>query len=185
MRTDRPGGKVAGSEVVRRAVQMVVSSTLFDAPGLLALRMWAYRRFFVVGRGTVLARGVACIRPHGLTGGFLKIGDRVGINHHAELDYSGGLIIEDDVWISQYVVIETHEHLIADRRPKDEQEVRLASLTIGRDAWIGAFAVILPSVRRIGEGAIVGAGAVVTREVGDWEIVGGVPARVIGLRGER
>lgn len=184
MKATHHGGQMAGSEVVRRAVQMVVSSTPFDAPGLLALRMWAYRRFFAIGPDTVLARGVACIRPHGLTGGFLKIGRRVGINHHVELDYSGGLTIEDEVWISQYVVIETHEHVIADRRPKDEQEIRLNSLTIARDAWIGAFAVILPSVRRIGEGAIVGAGAVVTRDVGDWEIVGGVPARMIGLRGD-
>ncbi len=123
-----------------------------------------------------------CIRPHDLIEGELTVGANVGINHHSELDYSGGLVIEDDVWISQYVVIETHEHVITDRRRKKEQPIALDGLTIGRDAWIGAFAVILPGVQRIGEGAIVGAGAVVVQNVGDWEIVGGVPARVIGRR---
>ena len=91
-------------------------------------------------------------------------------------------MIEDDVWISQYVVIETHEHVITDRRRKKEQPIALDGLTIGRDAWIGAFAVILPGVQRIGEGAIVGAGAVVVQNVGDWEIVEEFPARVIGRR---
>ncbi|MBU0492662.1 MAG: acyltransferase [Chloroflexi bacterium] len=171
------------SELVRRAIQIVVSSTLFDAPGLLAVRMWCYRRFFQIGAGSSFNRAVLCIRPHGVRGGYLRVGRDVGINHHVELDYAGGIVIEDDVWISQYVIIETHEHVVAGRRRKKDQDTRLSSLTIGRDAWIGAFAVILSSVNRIGEGAIVGAGAVVNRDVGDWEIVGGVPARVIGQRG--
>jgi acetyltransferase-like isoleucine patch superfamily enzyme len=171
------------SEAVRRAVQIVVSSTLFDAPFLMPVRTWCYRRFFEVGEGSFFNRAVMCIRPHDLKGGYLRIGRNVGINHHAELDYSGGIVLEDDVWISQYVIVETHEHLITDKRPKKEQGVEMSSLTICRDAWIGAFAVILPSVNRIGEGAVVGAGAVVVADVEDWEIVGGVPARVIGRRG--
>jgi acetyltransferase-like isoleucine patch superfamily enzyme len=177
------GGKfITNAEKVRRALQIIVSSTLFDAPVLLSVRMWVYRRFIEIGKRTVFARSVMFICPHNLTGGPLKVGCNVGINHHTELDYSGGLVIEDDVWISQYVVIETHEHVITDKRPKKEQRVELIELTICRDAWIGAFAVILPQVQRIGEGAIVGAGAVITKNVEDWEIVGGVPARVIGRR---
>ena len=177
-----PEKDVNASEPLRRACQACVSSIIFDAPGLLSLRMWLYRRFFKIGRGTVFARGVMCIRPHDLRGGNLVIGRNVGINHHAELDYSGDLHIEDDVWISQYVVVETHDHPVVDRRRKKEHGIELNGLRIGRDAWIGAFAVILPQVRRIGKGAIIGAGAVVSRDVGDWEIVGGVPARVIGKR---
>ena len=173
---------VTNAELVRRACQIVLSSTLFDAPVLLSLRMWAYRRFIEIGRGTVFARSVMFICPHYLPVGSLKVGCDVAINHHTELDYSGGLVIEDDVWISQYVVIETHDHVIADRRRKKEQRVELIELTICQDAWIGAFAVILPQVKRIGKGAIVGAGAVVTQDVEDWEIVAGVPAQVIGRR---
>ncbi len=55
-------------------------------------------------------------------------------------------------------------------------------LVIADDAWIGSRAIICEGVGRIGRGAIVAAGAVATKEVGDWKIVGGAPARVIGDR---
>ena len=169
-------------ELIRRGVQMFVSSKWFDAPGLLSLRMSCYRGFFQIGRETFFARNVMLIRPHAFRGGFVKIGQRVGINHDVEIDYSGGIEIEDDVWISQYVVIDTHKHVVKTRRLKSEQEVQMSTLKICRDAWIGAFAVILPGVRRIGQGALIGAGSVVTKAVPDYAIVGGVPAIIIGER---
>lgn len=58
------------------------------------------------------------------------------------------------------------------------------TVIIEDDVWIGANCVITPDVR-IGRGAVVGAGAVVTRDVAPLAVVGGVPARVIGRRGER
>jgi acetyltransferase-like isoleucine patch superfamily enzyme len=172
------------SEYVRRFIQMIVSNIIFDAPGLLQVRMRLYRSMFEVGKKTIFARDVMCIRPHNFQGGYLKIGQNAGINHHTEIDYSGGVTIEDDVWISQYVVIETHKHVVVNRMLKKDQPTELNTLFIGRDAWIGAFAVILPGVHRIGKGAVIGAGSVVSRDVADWEIVGGVPARVIGRRNE-
>lgn len=54
-------------------------------------------------------------------------------------------------------------------------------LLIDNDVWIGIRSIILPGVR-IGEGTIVGAGAVVTKDVPPWSIVGGVPAKVIKRR---
>lgn len=56
------------------------------------------------------------------------------------------------------------------------------SLSIGHDVWIGANAIILPSVSLIGNGAIIGAGSVVTKNVGAYEIVVGNPARIIRKR---
>ena len=55
-------------------------------------------------------------------------------------------------------------------------------LHIAGDVWIGARAIILPGCRRIGHGAIVGAGAVVTKDIPDWAVVGGNPARIIKSR---
>jgi maltose O-acetyltransferase len=55
-------------------------------------------------------------------------------------------------------------------------------LHIAGDVWIGARAIILPGCRRIGHGSIIGAGAVVTKDVPDWAIVGGNPAHVIRYR---
>lgn len=55
-------------------------------------------------------------------------------------------------------------------------------LHIAGDVWIGARAIVLPSCRRIGHGAIIGAGAVVTKDVPDWAVVGGNPAGIIKYR---
>ena len=55
-------------------------------------------------------------------------------------------------------------------------------LEIGHDVWIGANAIILPGVSRIGNGAVIGAGSVVTKDVGPYEIVAGNPARTIRKR---
>jgi acetyltransferase-like isoleucine patch superfamily enzyme len=61
-------------------------------------------------------------------------------------------------------------------------DVETAALDIGADAWIGAHAIILPGCRRIGRGAAVAAGAVVTRDVPDYALVAGNPARVVRYR---
>ncbi len=55
-------------------------------------------------------------------------------------------------------------------------------LHIAGDVWIGSRAVILPGCKRIGHGAIVGAGAVVTKDIPDYAIVGGNPAKVLKYR---
>lgn len=55
-------------------------------------------------------------------------------------------------------------------------------LHIAGDVWIGARAIILPGCKRIGHGAIIGAGSVVTKDVPDWAVVGGNPAQVIKYR---
>jgi maltose O-acetyltransferase len=57
----------------------------------------------------------------------------------------------------------------------------LKKITIEKDVWIGAQAVILPGVT-VGEGAVVGAGAVVTKDVPPFAIIGGAPARIIRMR---
>ena len=63
-----------------------------------------------------------------------------------------------------------------------EDTVEYTPLEIGSDVWIGYNAVILPAVRRIGHGAVIGAGAVVNKDVPDYGVVVGNPARVVRYR---
>ncbi len=63
-----------------------------------------------------------------------------------------------------------------------QDAIPLQSLEIGHDSWIGARVVITPGCKKIGLGGVVGAGAVLTRDVPDFAIVGGVPARLIKMR---
>lgn len=64
----------------------------------------------------------------------------------------------------------------------DRLLVELNPLVVGNDVWIGANAVILPEVNRIGDGAVIGAGAVVNRDVPPYAVVLGNPARVVKYR---
>jgi acetyltransferase-like isoleucine patch superfamily enzyme len=63
-----------------------------------------------------------------------------------------------------------------------EELVRRSELVIGNDVWVGQNTILLPSVKRIGDGAVIGAGSVVTRDVPDFAIVVGNPAKVIRYR---
>ena len=62
-----------------------------------------------------------------------------------------------------------------------DQGSRVAKVTIGNDVWIGMRSIIMPGVK-IGNGAVIGAGAIVTKNVPDYAIVGGVPAKIIKYR---
>lgn len=66
----------------------------------------------------------------------------------------------------------------------DEEELDAGLLRIEHDVWLGRNAVILPGCKRIGIGAVVGAGAVVTRDVPDFAIIGGIPGKVLRYRYE-
>lgn len=60
--------------------------------------------------------------------------------------------------------------------------VSFGKLEIGNDVWIGQYAVILPSCHRIGDGAVIGAGSIVTSDVPDYAMVAGNPARILKYR---
>lgn len=114
----------------------------------------------------------------------LTIGSGSYLGRFVHINAKAGVVIENDVLISDRVFITDHHHGYEDlevpiiRQPLPEgRPVRL-----GRGCWIGAGAAILPGVT-VGRNAIVGANAVVTVDVPDLAVVGGVPARIIRLRG--
>ena len=77
----------------------------------------------------------------------------------------------------------THGHKIRTKALKETHDIEYIPLFIDEDAWIAAGSKILHNnVKIIGRGALVEAGAIVTKDVDDWAIVAGNPARIIGSR---
>lgn len=107
----------------------------------------------------------------------LRIGKYSWVGDHANLYCVDKIRIGAHAVISEGAYICTAEHDIADAK----FELKTAPIEIGDNAWIGARAIVLPG-RKIGEGAVVAAGAVVTKDVEPWTVVAGNPARVVRKR---
>lgn len=112
----------------------------------------------------------------------LNCGKRVFIGRHAYLGVYVPITIGDNTLIGAYSYIVSANHRFESRAaPIRDQGYRGAPIEIGEDVWIGTHVVILPGVR-IGKGAIIGAGSLVNRNIPEYEIWGGVPARFIKKR---
>jgi acetyltransferase-like isoleucine patch superfamily enzyme len=103
------------------------------------------------------------------------IGKNVFINFDCTFLDLGGITIEDNVMIAPKVSLLTEGHPIP---PDSRRSLVPKPSHIKENAWIGAGAIILPGVT-IGENSVVAAGAVVSRDVPDNTVVGGIPARII------
>lgn len=111
----------------------------------------------------------------------LEIGDYSGLGVNCEAN--GSIKIGKNVLMGPEVVIYTQNHEFRNRDILiQEQGYRpVQPVEIGNDVWIGRRVIILPGVH-IGNGAIIGAGAIVTKDVPEYSIVAGNPARQIGTR---
>ena len=103
----------------------------------------------------------------------IKIGNNVFINSNILLMARGGITIEDDVMIAGNVQLLSNNHDEYDR-----QILICKPILIKKGAWIGAGVSILPGVT-VGKYAIVGAGAIVTKDVPDYGVAVGTPARIV------
>ncbi|MFM2359229.1 MAG: hypothetical protein RLY16_1222 [Bacteroidota bacterium] len=108
-------------------------------------------------------------------GKHIKIGKQVFINHACSFLDLGGITIDDNVLIGPKVNLITENHPID---PQQRKSLVLNRVHIKKNAWLGAGVTVLPGVT-IGENAIVAAGAVVTADVADNTIVGGIPAKLL------
>ena len=107
----------------------------------------------------------------------LRIGADTVIGHRATLDARGGLTVGKNVNLSSEVMIWTAQHDYRD----SEFGTMFKPVAIEDYAWLGPRCIILPGVT-IGEGAVAAAGAVVTKDVEPYTVVGGVPAQKIAER---
>ena len=130
-------------------------------------------RCFWLGRHSVI-ESFCCINN---AVGDVTIGDHTRIGIHCTV--IGPVSIGSHVNLAQGITVTALNHNFQDAsRRIDEQGVATRPVIIGDDVWIGANAVILPGVT-IGRHCVVAAGAVVTKDVPDNTVVGGVPARVL------
>lgn len=123
------------------------------------------------------------LEPHVTFNLSLKIGDNSGVGENSEL--YGDITIGNDVMMGTNCIIYTRNHSFAStdipmwRQGFDE----VKPVVIGNDVWIGGRVTILPGVH-IGNGVVIGAGSVVTKDVPDYAVVVGNPARVIKYRNQ-
>lgn len=138
-----------------------------------------YRRF-CLGRKSVV-ESYCCINN---AVGDVTIGDQTRIGIHCTV--IGPVCIGNNVNLAQGITVTALNHNFEDAtRRIDEQGISTKPVVIGDDVWIGANAVILPGVT-IGRHVVVAAGAVVTKDVPEFTVVGGVPAKVIkDVRGKK
>ncbi len=114
----------------------------------------------------------------------IEIGARVTLGARTMLwagPARGRIEIGDDVLFAPDVMVTAANYRFNDGQPVTKQAMDEADVVIGRDVWLGAKVVILPGTK-LGDGAIIAAGAVVRGEIPAMAIAGGVPARVIGQR---
>lgn len=130
------------------------------------------------GRNLRVAEGVMINNP-----ALLTVGDNCYLGTGAQFyPWQAPITLGHNVLVAAGARLITRKHGFADLdHPMAVQGYNHAPIVVGDDVWIGFGAVILPGVT-VGRGSIVGAGAVVTRDVPEYSIVGGVPARLIRAR---
>jgi acetyltransferase-like isoleucine patch superfamily enzyme len=129
------------------------------------------------GDNVLIERGVYLLSPEEM-----EIGNNVSIHPMCYIEAKGGLVIGNDVSIAHGVTIMTTTHIYdkTDIPIKDQGSVA-NNVVIKDNVWIGAKATLLCGIT-VNQGAIVGAGAVVTKTIPANAVVAGVPARIIKMR---
>ncbi|WP_260926815.1 acyltransferase [Novosphingobium sp. 9] len=112
------------------------------------------------------------------------LGERVAIGSRCHI-WAGNtrarILLGDDVLLGPEVMITASSYRFHDGSPVSRQAMDEADIIIGRDVWLGTRAIVLPGVT-IGDGAVIGAGTLVNRDIPPMAIAVGTPARIVGER---
>ncbi len=111
----------------------------------------------------------------------VQIGNQTFLGRGVEIDVLHSVTIGRHVLIAPHVFITDHNHNINKEILIAQQGCSSSEVQIGDDVWVGTGVTILPGVT-IAQGAVIGAGAVVTKDVPEYEIWAGVPAKKMGVR---
>ncbi|ENV71567.1 hypothetical protein F946_02926 [Acinetobacter johnsonii ANC 3681] len=169
-------------KILQELYYFILASTLFQLPLLRKLKLIFFKKYhkgkYIVKFGTSVL-----VKPaHSTSNSFFTFGKDLKIGSGAYIDYTGGVEVEDSVTISERAMVFTHDHNIDKSDDWQKDGINHSSLLIKQYAWIGANSLILSKVTTIGKGAVIASGAVVTKDVPDYAIVGGNPAKVIKYR---
>jgi len=115
--------------------------------------------------------------------GSIRVGSRSRIHRGCQLiAYKEPILIGHDVGIAQSCALYSYNHGMAMGRPISEQPLESRGPIVIEDhVWLGVGVIVLDGVR-VGTGAVVGAGAVVTQDIPPYAVAAGVPARIMGMR---
>ena len=166
----------------KRKITFLGSATIEDYTKIDALSKGGITigNNFSIGRNSI----IECTGVLRELGEELEIGENVGIAANAFIAVRGKVKIGSNTIIGPGVSIHSENHSFQELdTPIRLQGATRKGVTIGEDCWIGSKAVILDGVN-IGNHVIVAAGAVVNKDVPDYAIVGGVPAKIIKMRKE-
>lgn len=152
-------------------IQIVLGSRLFELPILQKFKYFWYRNHFNA-KDLKIGYDVNIVKSHPNPDSKIIIEKNVTVCKNCFIDYSGGLEIGSNCMFSQGTKIFTHEHKLGNK-------LEFSKLVIGDNAWLGTNVIILPSVSKIGDNAVIGAGSVVTKNIPENTVFAGNPAKII------
>lgn len=170
------GGCLLVNKITRGGVMRYTMFKIARFPSI-AIRTIFYKSFGAsIAKNVVFHFGTEIRAPWGL-----KVGKGTIIGDNNILDARNGIVMGENVSLSSNVSIYTRQH--NHRSPNYDCDFpgRKQNVEIQDRVWLGSNVVVLPGVS-IGEGAVICAGAVVTKDVNPYEVVAGIPAKKVGER---
>ena len=163
-----------GKWAVRYTLERAFNSVGTNVPSHRLRQAWLRALGVRIGTDTAIYMGTTVFAHKNLV-----IGDRCVIAERCVLDARGGITLEDDVVLGSDVHLRTAEHDPA----SPSFEARYDPIVLQKYSWLGTRSTVLGGVT-VGYGAVVAACALANKDVPEYTIVGGIPARAIGKRAQ-